>query len=466
MHDALSRLWHEGREALVIFSDRTRNYYIQFAPSVDEQRMSLYSEAVSDEWLAPPYKLGDEGAGRLRSLGWHDARAGSNWSREFTVRDDSAFQSIALEIAETLRTVYGYKETGLELEEVGDKRPRLSFAEHDAKNARDRSAAQLWENQTGSGGPAAFSFSDSVSSTRRPATNRDILDAEWAYTNAVEHVSAGLQEVFAEISKAFETADEAGSLPAATFMSLATALRHRVDDVRRTLPAVPSPRTARVSEPLEAAFNEILEAASAYESIARAGTIEPDDGPGLSDSVACYQRGGVLLGRVGSALKDIQDDAAGEAGRVNSIGTAVYDVILTAVDDYGDQLDLLLLRLGFQASGGYQLAERVRHIAPETVAQGVSQEEAIKLKKAFASLGATARITRSTPEGDSRHRRTIPQSVRLEVWQRDGGQCVDCGSRELLEYDHVLPLSKGGSSTARNIVLRCQHHNRSKGGAI
>ncbi|HUI87374.1 MAG TPA: HNH endonuclease [Anaerolineales bacterium] len=60
-------------------------------------------------------------------------------------------------------------------------------------------------------------------------------------------------------------------------------------------------------------------------------------------------------------------------------------------------------------------------------------------------------------------RQPIPDDVKLFVWQRDGGRCVKCGSQEKLEYDHIIPLAKGGSNTARNIQLLCENCNRSKG---
>ena len=65
-----------------------------------------------------------------------------------------------------------------------------------------------------------------------------------------------------------------------------------------------------------------------------------------------------------------------------------------------------------------------------------------------------------------RGRENIPSDVRREVWRRDGGKCVRCGSRENLEYDHIIPISKGGSNTARNIELLCESCNRSKGTSI
>jgi Holliday junction DNA helicase RuvB len=63
-------------------------------------------------------------------------------------------------------------------------------------------------------------------------------------------------------------------------------------------------------------------------------------------------------------------------------------------------------------------------------------------------------------------RAAIPSEVRREVWRRDGGRCVKCGSRENLEYDHIIPGSKGGSNTARNIELLCEACNRAKSDLI
>ncbi|RYF30224.1 MAG: hypothetical protein EOO38_32570, partial [Cytophagaceae bacterium] len=48
----------------------------------------------------------------------------------------------------------------------------------------------------------------------------------------------------------------------------------------------------------------------------------------------------------------------------------------------------------------------------------------------------------------SRH---IPQHVRIAVYQRDGGKCVQCKDANYLEYDHIIPFSKGGASTLGNV---------------
>jgi hypothetical protein len=63
-------------------------------------------------------------------------------------------------------------------------------------------------------------------------------------------------------------------------------------------------------------------------------------------------------------------------------------------------------------------------------------------------------------------REAIPQRVRHEVWRRDRGSCVECGSRGRLEFDHIIPVSRGGSNTTRNIELRCEPCNRRKGARV
>lgn len=60
-------------------------------------------------------------------------------------------------------------------------------------------------------------------------------------------------------------------------------------------------------------------------------------------------------------------------------------------------------------------------------------------------------------------REPVPGAVREFVWRRDQGRCVKCNSEEDLEFDHIIPVSKGGSNTEKNIQLLCVTCNRSKG---
>jgi hypothetical protein len=63
-------------------------------------------------------------------------------------------------------------------------------------------------------------------------------------------------------------------------------------------------------------------------------------------------------------------------------------------------------------------------------------------------------------------RESLPEDVRREVFRRDGGRCANCGSDELLQFDHVIPVALGGSSTAANLQLLCAPCNRDKGADI
>lgn len=63
-------------------------------------------------------------------------------------------------------------------------------------------------------------------------------------------------------------------------------------------------------------------------------------------------------------------------------------------------------------------------------------------------------------------REPIPETVKVAVWKRDDGKCVTCGSNKKLEYDHIIPVVKGGSNTARNIQLLCEKCNRTKSAKI
>lgn len=65
------------------------------------------------------------------------------------------------------------------------------------------------------------------------------------------------------------------------------------------------------------------------------------------------------------------------------------------------------------------------------------------------------------------HNRIIPTNVKMEVWKRDKGCCIQCGSNKNLHFDHNIPFSKGGSSiTAKNIQLLCTKCNLTKSDKI
>ena len=81
-----------------------------------------------------------------------------------------------------------------------------------------------------------------------------------------------------------------------------------------------------------------------------------------------------------------------------------------------------------------------------------------RLERAHAELaGADGRVPR---------RPRITREVRMAVFARDGGRCVDCGSDFDLQYDHLIPLALGGGSGVDNLQLLCADCNRRKGAAL
>jgi 5-methylcytosine-specific restriction endonuclease McrA len=103
-----------------------------------------------------------------------------------------------------------------------------------------------------------------------------------------------------------------------------------------------------------------------------------------------------------------------------------------------------------------------------------SGEIALVLKKALASLiqrlesrkfGCSDRPR--APRNQSPRGRHIPAHVRRAVRERDGGCCTfigedghRCATRRRLEFDHVIPVARGGAATVENLRLRCHAHNQ------
>ncbi len=59
--------------------------------------------------------------------------------------------------------------------------------------------------------------------------------------------------------------------------------------------------------------------------------------------------------------------------------------------------------------------------------------------------------------------RYIPDLVRQELFERDGYKCKKCGSTSHLELDHIIPFSRGGATSARNLQVLCRTCNCKKG---
>ncbi len=82
----------------------------------------------------------------------------------------------------------------------------------------------------------------------------------------------------------------------------------------------------------------------------------------------------------------------------------------------------------------------------------------------FFTQSAATETTDSRPEG-----RHVPRAVMLKVVRRDNHVCQVCHSYvpdDQVEFDHVIPFSRGGASTVQNLRFLCRACNRKKSNAI
>lgn len=80
---------------------------------------------------------------------------------------------------------------------------------------------------------------------------------------------------------------------------------------------------------------------------------------------------------------------------------------------------------------------------------------------------AIGRANRTIVASDDREsRRRIPRDVRQRVWQKYGGRCAECDADTYLEFDHIIPVAKGGGNSDTNVQLLCRKCNLAKSDRI
>lgn len=79
---------------------------------------------------------------------------------------------------------------------------------------------------------------------------------------------------------------------------------------------------------------------------------------------------------------------------------------------------------------------------------------------------AQATIAMGSQPRTSTARKKIPDDIKQYIWTRDDGQCQSCGSMAELQFDHIIPISMGGSNNAENLQVLCGPCNRSKAAGL
>ena len=63
---------------------------------------------------------------------------------------------------------------------------------------------------------------------------------------------------------------------------------------------------------------------------------------------------------------------------------------------------------------------------------------------------------------EKKKRKYVSDEIKEAVYERDNGACKSCGAKEELQYDHIIPFSKGGSDEIDNLQILCRSCNLAK----
>jgi hypothetical protein len=153
------------------------------------------------------------------------------------------------------------------------------------------------------------------------------------------------------------------------------------------------------------------------------------------------------------------------------------------VDSYEGEIAITNIRVWFDADDeGLTVAQNLRSIPKVKIHRdGIGyvtkngsmgfhfSEDSTIVSRIFrmAVDNAKGRKSKATEQqGDFLPTRHISQSVRQRVWVDYGGRCAECNADHYLEYDHIIPHSRGGSNDFENIQLLCRGCNQRKSNKI
>jgi len=118
-----------------------------------------------------------------------------------------------------------------------------------------------------------------------------------------------------------------------------------------------------------------------------------------------------------------------------------------------------------------EFEEEVRNFDPDEYPEEHKREDIEKSCTIFGHMCPIFFVNEPFTETTESRRisRYIPRVVMLRVVRRDNYTCQICGKHLLdneIEFDHKIPLSKGGSTEESNIRVTCLDCNREKSSKI
>ena len=124
-------------------------------------------------------------------------------------------------------------------------------------------------------------------------------------------------------------------------------------------------------------------------------------------------------------------------------------------------------RVGLSAQVREKLEYAKALLAHVTRDEGAVLERALDALIAKLEAKKFAKTEHPRAARESADPRHVPAAVRRVVIERDGGRCTfvgdhghRCETRDGLEFDHIVPVARGGESTEDNLRLRCRAHNQ------
>lgn len=116
-------------------------------------------------------------------------------------------------------------------------------------------------------------------------------------------------------------------------------------------------------------------------------------------------------------------------------------------------------------------AEQVKSFDPKACPEEIPKVLADAACRVFGHVCPVFFVAEPLTETKVRrkHSRTIPREVMLKVVRRDGQICQECNEPvkdNEVEFDHIIPFSRGGRSTVENIRLIHKSCNRKKSASL
>ncbi|WFP50190.1 HNH endonuclease [Methylomonas sp. EFPC3] len=150
---------------------------------------------------------------------------------------------------------------------------------------------------------------------------------------------------------------------------------------------------------------------------------------------------------------DVRESQAEVEGRYNDHLMSLANGKSKTEEDIWDDIRMLHLWRPW-------VAEQLREYEPEDITCKVFGHSCPVF---FVQSGGTE-TKESRPEG-----RSVPRNVMLKVVRRDNHTCQLCHAHvpdDEIEFDHIIPFSRGGATTVENIRLLCRSCNRKKSNAL